>query len=208
MTDYRQAGAGGATVKRADEGRRKENVPRRQVRREPPADSGDDEELGPGRATDPAKWEALWARLGGDLEDVSRAMAAELRHGKSKDASLALPDCRALANNKNGKWFAASDILLITTCSLRTNGEPRFKMMRPADDMTTVRIAAVPKSRENTTSAAWTNGPPPKSSTRKEELDAQFDAWQGRAAGSADTPRAKTSAAAARAEGRRDVPAE
>ena len=131
-------------------------------------------------------------------------MATELRHGRGKDASLGLPGCRALAKKKkNGKWPAASDILLITTCSLRTNGEPRFNIVRPADDMTTVRIAAVPKSRENTTSTTWAHGPPPRTSARKEELDAQLDAWQGRAAGSADTPWAKASAAPARAEGRK-----
>ena len=28
-------------------------------------DTGDDEDLGPGRSTNPAKWEALWARMGG-----------------------------------------------------------------------------------------------------------------------------------------------
>ena len=64
------------------------------------------------------------------------------------------------------------------TCSLRSSGEPRFRLVRSAYDKATARIAAVPKGRESTTSAGWSHGPPPKTAAQKEELDAQLDAWQ------------------------------
>ena len=146
------------------------------------ADSGDDEGLGPGRTTNPKRWDALWAQQEGALEAPSRAMIGRVRHDKASRGALCLADCRELLVRQGGRRYRSSEVLLIATCSRRVCGLRRFKVLRGADRDEGIWIGAEP--RDTPTGAAKTADRDPLASDKRaalKALDTELDRWQGRA---------------------------
>ena len=146
-------------------------------------DSGDDAHHGPGRSHDAREWDDLWARQEAGLETLSRAMAAKLRHHHA--GPMAISRCRRLPP---GPPARASDVILVVRKSLRSNGQPRFRVIPPCNGRGEVEIEAMPKGEHLGGPAAWPHGPPPRSNpddngaeATRSRLDAELDAWQGRA---------------------------
>ena len=90
-----------------------------------PIDDGDNAHEGPGGPRDPTTWDHMWAEREASLEGLSRAMAAELRHGSRGSRGLTVSACRPLDTTRKA---SAADVLLVAVASMNKNGGHRFRV--------------------------------------------------------------------------------
>ena len=114
---------------------------------------GDEEGPCPGGSTHVDLWPILWGRQSERLEDLSRAMAAELRHGAGRGTALLANKCAGLAGPDR---YTLNDALLVAVSSRRKCGRRRFDVEEDEDGLWISAVAKITIPR-----AVWSHGPPP-----------------------------------------------